>query len=216
MDNSFYLKKIISAYNKCSLLTKIHITIRYYTCPFLWIERYVPNKGIIIDYGCGHGIFSHMLSLKSPERVVYAFDISDKKMKEAKKSIRHADKIKFVERFDLSGLLTVADCVVILDVLSYLSGDERQELLRMLYKSLKPGSVLLIKDIDKASTLKYLLLFLQELIAVRVLGITKAHELNFFKKSCFYDFLQNAGFRVNTIDMSRGSLYPHTAFICKK
>ena len=49
-------------YKYSSLLTRLHVWIRVKTCPFLEIEKLIPKDGQIIDYGCGHGVFSHILS----------------------------------------------------------------------------------------------------------------------------------------------------------
>ena len=63
-------RQIISAYKNSPLLDRMHVYLRLKTCPFDLVEEKMPMNGIILDFGCGHGIFSHLLALKSKERKI--------------------------------------------------------------------------------------------------------------------------------------------------
>src|SRR6266566_4223893 len=46
------------AYRDRPLPARLHIMIRFLTCPFLRIVKYVPQGAKILDIGAGHGVFS--------------------------------------------------------------------------------------------------------------------------------------------------------------
>ncbi len=206
---------ILKVYKKANLGTRFHVFLRYRTCPFLEIEAYVPKRGIIIDFGCGHGIFSHILAGKSSLRQVVAYDISSHRIREAKKSLMPKERIAFTQVFE-EGYLRQADSIVMLDVACYLSDSERALLLQDFYANLKKGAVLIIKDACQEFSWKYAWTYLQEMIMVKLLKVTEAGQLNFYKEGAFSSLLRKIGFCVQVLDLNKGYCYPHKAFICTK
>jgi hypothetical protein len=81
---------------------------------------------------------------------------------------------------------------------------------------MKEEAILVIKDIQKKLSIKYSWLYLQELIAVKLLKITEARLLNFFNADYFSGLLKDIGFEVQIVDISKNYLYPHILFICRK
>lgn len=207
---------ILKIYRNNSMLTRLHVWVRFKTCPFLSIEEFIPQKGMIIDYGCGHGVFSHILSIMSPERDVYGIDMSKEKIEEAKKSEEKNSRVSFSNDSNSDNLIKQADAIAIVDVLCYFSDADRKKAIKRFYEILKKDAVLVIKDIDSSFSLKYFWLYVQEFLAVKICGITKARLLNFFKAKNFVMFLEEVGFKVQIVDLSRHYLYPHVAFVCRK
>lgn len=216
MHNSFD-SNLLKIYKNCRPCTKLHLLARFYTCPFFEVETYVPMNGLILDYGCGHGIFSHILSRLSEERRVFGYDISSPKINQAMKSSENNLRPRFIENsFEAESLIKKADCIVFLDVFYCYPTGEREEFLKWLYANIKPGAILIIKDQDRQLSVKFLFLYLQEILAVMVLKITKSKGLFFFSKEYLLDLLKGIGFSVEVQDLSKGYLYPHIAFICRK
>lgn len=211
------LAKIINIYKKFSFLTKIHIWVRYKTCPFLDIEQFIPKEGLIVDYGCGFGIFAHILSILSPKRKIFAFDISKTKIEEAKNTVNIDRRINFSsDKNQIEEMIKSADCVALLDVICYFSNQEREKALKSFYKNLKKGSILIIKDVQKKFSIKYFLLFFQEIIAVKIIKITEADSLNFFNCEYLHNLIKGIGFKVKVVDLSKNYLYPHILYFCTK
>ena len=206
---------LLQAYKKANLGTRLHVFLRYRTCPFLEIEAHVPKSGLIVDFGCGHGIFSHILVKKSSLRQVIAYDISSLKIREAKKSLMPQERIAFTQVFEES-TVRQADSIVMLDVACYFSDSERGKLLQNIYADLKKGAVLIIKDVCREFSWKYAWVYLQEMIAVKLLKLTEASQLNFYKEETFSSLLRKIGFSVQVLDLDKGYGYPHKAFICTK
>lgn len=211
------VKELMQIYQNNSFLTRLHAWIRLHTCPFLAIEELVPKKGVIVDYGCGHGLFAHLLWHSSQQRVIYGFDIHQRKIEEADKTQKNGKRIIFFDdQNNAAALVKEADCIVVLDVLCYLSDQERRELLENFYHQFNSKTILVIKDINKSLSLKYLWTYLQEMLFVKLLKVTRARELNFFESKYLFKLLQDIGFTVEKKDISKGYLYPHTLFVCRK
>ncbi|MFH0826372.1 MAG: class I SAM-dependent methyltransferase [Candidatus Omnitrophota bacterium] len=206
---------ILKAYKKSNLGTRLHVFLRFKTCPFLEIEAYVPKSGFIIDFGCGHGVFSHILTKKSSLRQVIAYDTSSYKIREAKKSLMPQEKVTFSQVLQ-EGAVRQADSIVMLDVACYLSDSEREKLLKNLYAELKKGAMLIIKDVCRELSWKYAWVYLQELIIVKLLKLTEANQLNFYKEETFSSLLRKIGFSVQVLNLDKAYCYPHKAFICTK
>jgi len=207
---------ILNIYRHNTLFDRLHVWIRFKTCPFLAIERFIPKTGMIIDYGCGHGIFSHILSMMSADRIVYGVDASISKIEAAKKTVTQENNLKFLNNTDIDSLIKVADCIALLDVICYFSKREQENILRRFYQHLKQGAILIIKDINKEFSLKFIWLYLQEIIAVKILKITQGSYLNFLNAGYLSNLLKDIGFEVNMVKLDKNYLYPHIAFICKK
>lgn len=211
------LSKIINIYRKSSFFIKIYLWIRYKTCPFLRIEQFVPKKGLIIDYGCGYGIFTHILSILSSEREIHGFDISKPRINEAKKTIRIDKKINFLDdNNQIEDIIKISDCLTMLDVICYFPNQEKEKIFESLHKNLRKNSILIIKDIQKKISTKYFWNYIQEIFAVKIIKITKADSLNFCNSKYMCNLLQDIGFKVRVVDISKNYLYPHILYICTK
>lgn len=217
MKKNSILLKTIDTYRRSNFLIKIYTWIRYITCPFLRIEQFVPKKGLIIDYGCGYGIFSNILSILSREREIYGFDISQTRIEEAEKIITKDKKINFLsDKNKIEALIKISDCVTMIDVICYFPEHEKEKILKSVYNNFKAGSILIIKDIQKKISIKYFWNYIQEIFAVKIIKITKADSLNFFNSEYMCNLLQNIGFKVRVVDISKNYLYPHILYFCTK
>src|SRR3989344_947671 len=50
--------------------------LKFYFAPLVQIETLIPNKGLIVDLGCGYGIFSHYIGIAESKRIVLGFDLN--------------------------------------------------------------------------------------------------------------------------------------------
>lgn len=215
--NSIGESSILSVYRNNGIFARLHVWLRLKTCPFSLVEKFIPAKGVVMDYGCGHGIFAHMLYLASSSRKIYGVDISAAKLNEARKACAD-NTIQFLcgDKESIKPLLTQLDCLVMLDVLCYFKEKEKREALVLFYEGLKPGASLIIKDIRCSFSVKFIWLYLQEILAVKLLRITKARSLSFFSIEYLSNLLKDIGFDVDVLDLSGGYAYPHVLYICRK
>ena len=59
---------------------RAHLAIRYRLCPFKAIAEHVPRSGDLLEFGCGHGLFSIFLAAESASRRVFGCDIDRAKI----------------------------------------------------------------------------------------------------------------------------------------
>ena len=64
---------------------------------------------------------------------------------------------------------------------------------------MKPGGKLLLKEMDRSITWKYALLYVEETVAVKILGLTLGKEFAFAKPGEIRRTLEEAGFEVEEI-----------------
>jgi glycosyltransferase involved in cell wall biosynthesis len=210
--------KIKKIYNKADFWTRIYIFGRFKTCPFDKIEKFIPKKGNIVDLGCGTALLLNFLTLEQGERSLFGFDIDKRKISVAMESVKGRHGISIEEKDINSDSLALpkAGCITFLDVLSYFDFSKKKKLLVRLYDFLEPDGLLIIKDIDRNFSLKYLFAFFQEFLAVKVLGLTSADGLYFADKKSYLSLLKECKFITNVFDLSKGYLYPHILYVCHK
>lgn len=227
----FYPEIIFFSYNKAiySRMRKLHKKInvasraydfvRFYTCPFVEIKKFVPQEGTIVDLGCGTGIFLNMLGINSSNNTqLIGFDKDRKKLKLAAESVNANSKIKFLEGdignddFNPPG----AKCFTFIDSLYYLAPKQKIKVLSKCFNALDEGGMIIIKDIAKAFNLKFIWLYLQEFIMVKVLRFTSGSGLYFENARQQAALLEKVGFSVKMFDLSKGYLYPHIMYVAYK
>lgn len=178
--NSFQIKKILSCYTNISFLTKLHIYIRLQRSYFEEVERYIPKKGQILDFGCGHGFFSLYLS-ESQNRIITGVDISKKKIEAANKA-KHGENIHFIyspEPIKLLEKRLYYDGIAILNVLYLISVENQLEIIAKAKQSLKPKGKLLIMEHDAHKKIRTLYTKLREYIMVKILHLTYGKTLTY-------------------------------------
>jgi len=210
------MHKALSCYRDFPVMARLHNRIRHWTCPFSRIEPYVPRGGVIYDLGCGHGLFSLFLALSSGERIIEGYDLSEEKIGVAREAARDVPNAEFRQADILEQELGTCDAVVILDVLYLIPYVKQEEIISRCRELLRPGGLLLIKTTDKRPRWKYLWAYFQEILAVKLLGITMGHELYFRESGDFVGLLERLGFRVRVERIDRGYPYPHVMFVCTK
>lgn len=219
----FSRKKIIYRelkilYKKTGLKTKIYNLIRFNTCPFDVIKKFIPEEGKIVDLGCGTGLFLNKLRLNPGNRILFGFDKDKRKIKIAMESLNGGKDIKFnVENIISNDFnLPKAKCVTLIDILCYLSFNQKRDLLKKCFQALDLDGSLIIKDINKEFSLKFLWAFLQEFLTVRVFRLTSAEGLYFGNKKEYLSLLKESGFITEAHDLSKGYFYPHILYVGKK
>jgi len=145
MKENIIRKEILKKYKNCNWIHRNFIAIRSNRDCFKIIEKEVPKIGIIIDLGCGHGYFSHFLALTSPNRKIIGIDDDISKIKVAKK-FNDTKNLKFLAGDIRKVNIPPANAIVLLDVLFYLNDRDKEGLIKEIFKKLKKGGLLIIKE----------------------------------------------------------------------
>lgn len=190
------MAKALSAYSRESLMTRLHLFTRSLVCPFGQILPYLPRKGRILDVGCGHGIFPNLMYYdpRNEAREICGTDHADNKIEVARRNA--PAKVAFSNaplRDMVSGSF---DAISIVDVLYTVKLDRWKAILDECYRLLRPGGVLIVKEVIDRPRWKLFAIMLEERLAVDILKITKGEEPHWESAERYRDAVEQSGFTV--------------------
>lgn len=145
------IKALYSGWGWVSLFTRI----RFFTAPYAQLVPLVPRDGLIVDLGCGYGIFSNLLGMCSPERTVVGVDFDAFKIARAPRGLPN---VRFMRGDVTRSDIAEARCILLIHVLHHLNSYEEQEaLLTTCFRKLRRGGKLIVTEIDVKPRLKFFL-----------------------------------------------------------
>jgi 2-polyprenyl-3-methyl-5-hydroxy-6-metoxy-1,4-benzoquinol methylase len=197
------------AYRAHSLGARLHVLIRYLTCPFSRVLRAIPRDALsLLEIGAGHGVFSTLAAARGVSRVV-AVEPDLRKM-------QRVDAIAQVAGFD-DAIRGTFDVVAMLDILYAIPIADWDALLDRAFARLTPGGTLIIKEQDPAAKVKNAWNRAQEWLSEKFLGITMANAFNYETREVFIARLQRHGFReVTSRRIDFGYPHPHVLYVARK
>ena len=143
--------RIISAY---AGLIKLYAFVRFKIIHIRFleeIEQYLPDRGEILDLGCGFGLFAMYMALSKPNAHVIGLDVNARRLQTAREAAAKLG-IRNVS-FDQQDLRdwhpgqTMAGAYA-LDVFHHIPPESGDRLFSDLYAHIEPGGRFLLKDID--------------------------------------------------------------------
>jgi SAM-dependent methyltransferase len=178
------------------------------------IEQHLPARGLVVDVGCGFGLFTLYLALRRPQCQFVGVELSAPRVAQAtraaeKLSVRNAQFIcadsasgEFPERFK------AAYCT---DLLHHLRPEDGDQLIARLYKGLEPGGAIVIKDITTHPRPMLWFTFMLDLLFNPKDSFYYRHALTWM------DRLGEIGFDALSVYPLRNVLpYPHFILIGRK
>lgn len=202
--------EIKNLYNFLGFADRMYIKLRWRLCPFTVLEHFLPKSGKIIDLGCGYGMLANLAALNSAERDVYGFDLSQKRINIAKRTVKNRNNLHFELKNVRDLKLNSCDAIVMSDFLHHIPYKEQENLIRQAKDKLKKNGILIIQDIDKRPLFKYLF------------AVTLDNLLNLFprlyyrKANSFKNMLERNSFSVSVVRVDKKLPLPDILFICKK
>lgn len=189
---------------------------RHLLAPLGQIAREVPARGKILDLGCGHGLFTNLLALGSPERSLLGVDPAPAKIEVARRSSAGLPNV----RYQIGEIGDLAerdfDAIAILDVLYLLPDAAKLAVLRRCHELLKPDGVLLVKTNDTRPRWQYAVVRLEEELMVKLLAFTHGGQLHFRGIPEYTALLERAGFSGRVLDLPTPLPVPHRLYVCRK
>jgi SAM-dependent methyltransferase len=202
-------EEIVRLYPRLSPWGRLYFALRFLICPFRRVESAAPKSGVVVDIGCGYGLFANLLAVRSGARQVMGCDIDAARINVAHSSVGSRNNICFSVSNEVVTLPS-CDAVTLVDVLHHVAPDVRSRLLQDIFQKLRPGGTLVIKDIDKIPRFKYLWNYLHDWVMTR-------------GSSCYYlgslemcRLLEGIGFVVAAEPLETRDPYPHILYRCTK
>lgn len=188
--------------------TRLHILIRYLTCPFSRLLRFVPREArAFLEIGAGHALFSRLVAARGVPRVV-AVEPDTRK-------IGCVDGVRYVAGFDRA-IRGRFDVIAVVDVLYAIPLAAWDDILTRAHERLAPSGVLLVKEMDPSSIKNRWNAF-QERISMKLLRITLAETFNYESREAFAARLQRIGFiEVTSTRIDSGYPHPHLVYAARK
>jgi 2-polyprenyl-3-methyl-5-hydroxy-6-metoxy-1,4-benzoquinol methylase len=214
-------REVFDLYAGQSLRVRVHVRVRWRTCPFPAVAARVPEAGRILDVGCGHGVFSAFLALQSERREVLGIDPAEDKVFAAQAAAEAAARkgrtnLQFA-RLDEEALPDGPwDAIVLVDVLYLLEPERQQSLLERCARALAPGGLLIIKEVADTPRWKAAWNRMQETLSVRILGITRGKRLYFLPPARHAAWLAATGLEVAEYALDKGYVHPHHLIVARR
>jgi SAM-dependent methyltransferase len=186
---------------------RAHVIGRFLTCPFLRVLSHLPPGGRVLDLGAGHGTLAR-LAAEGGAAAVVAVEPDIRKMLPV---TRHP-RVRFVAGY-AGAVAGTFDAVTILDVLYRIPLAGWDPLLAAAFARLRPGGLLLLKEMDPEHRLKGTWNRTQERIA-DLLGMTLGEAFTYETRDQLRARLTRHGFeRFEAIEVGAG--YPHAHMLYK-
>jgi len=203
--------QLLERYSPLSPWESFYLRTRWRLCPFEAVESHVPRKGRILDFGCGYGMLSNFLALKSPERRVLGIDLNRARIEVAKRSSKGHREISFQlgDVRDFQGI--PFDAVVMTDVLHHIDDDNVRVLLRIIRSCLSDEGILAVLDVDRSPFRKFYTAYVID----RLLNLTRS--LHYRSRSLLRGLLGQSGFWVHqVVPADRGLPLSDVIYLCRK
>lgn len=182
--------------------------IRFFTAPYVQLEKLIPPKGLIIDLGCGYGIFSNFLGLTGPKREILGIEFDGGKIDLADRGV---ENVKFL-RADITKIkVKKAKAILLVHVLHHLNSFEEQErLIKKCGAKLKKDGQVFIVEVDQQPKWKYLLGWLADHL------LYCGNKIYYRFPHQYLSLFTKLGFRVKIIRADKDKPFAHLIYVLRK
>lgn len=194
-----------------SLFTRI----RFWDAPYITVEKYIPKSGLIVDLGCGEGIFTNFLGLVSKKRKLLGLEV--------KTRITLADRGLPNVKFKLADITKTkiprCDAIILFHVLHHLESFEQQKkILKDCIKNLKRKGRLIIVEIDTKPLFKFFITWVTDHFITPWLFEGKFYESRIYFRNSkqWHKLFEELRIFSSEVRCDKHKPFSHTIFICQK
>jgi len=176
------------------------------------IGQYLPERGRVVDVGCGFGLFALYFAATHPGLTIRGIDLDEARIAMATRAaarlgLRNAS----FERGDATrlGLDGAVDCVYMLDIIHHIPRSAVLPLLETIAGALASDGTLIVKDVDARPFHKMAFTW-----ALDKLMDWKA-DVNYWHSAAFSALLRERGFQTYSHAMLDILPYPHVLHVAR-
>jgi 2-polyprenyl-3-methyl-5-hydroxy-6-metoxy-1,4-benzoquinol methylase len=190
---------------------RLHILIRFLTCPFLRTVADIPENARLLDVGAGHSLLGVLLADRVREVVSVEPDLRKSFLPPP------SPKIRKVAGYDDCIRGEDFDAATLYDVIYRMPVDVRRALFARLFARLRPGGVVVVKEMDTQHRWKMGWTHFQEWLSDRFLHLTLGEGLVFQSTPELEAMLREIGFtNFEARRIDRGYPHPHIVYTARK
>lgn len=204
------LRFLHGVYHRYPAGHRLHVLIRFFSCPFLRTLGDVPAGARMLEIGAGHGIYCYLMA-RDGSRQVLAVEPDTRKSVQA-----HTAGVRWIAGFD-DCVRGSFDAIVIYDATYRMPIDYRTALYRRVYERLRPGGTFVLKDMDPERRLKMSWARVQEWLSDKLLKVSLGSGFIYQTRGEVEATLRSLGFtefRARAID--RGYPHPHIIYTARR
>lgn len=193
-------------------MIRLKVVYRPLICPFHELLALIPQGASVFDLGCGAGAFLRLVAETRSPVSLGGIEISSTLIDNARELLSHWPGKQRLESYDggtIPDWIVQYDYVTLIDVLHHIPAIRQESFLTMLHAKMKPGSKLILKDIDAGRRILVLFNKLHDFVVAREIG----HELS---AQHVHALAASIGFETCPPHMTRMWVYPHFTLICEK
>lgn len=182
--------------------------------PFLEeIGQYLPASGDVLDLGCGFGLFSLFYAMTKPGLKIVAVDLDARRVAAAASSAEYLELTNVAyEASDVTTWTTDRqfDAVYMLDLLHHLPQSRVPGFLAHVARHVRPGGIVIIKDVADRPRYKMLFTLLLDRLLVGM------EPIRYWPPTELMTILTGLGFDVAMHRMNDVLPYPHILYVCRR
>lgn len=216
MQTTITNKEIInflkSNYTATSFIDGLKIKYRSIICPFTDLITKVKPGEKVGDIGCGSGQFLLLVSKFAQPSHLYGIEISDRLIQNA---VNLFGKTKFpnygfsvYNGSDFPGDLGSMDIIFLIDVIHHVPSRQLETFLANVYKVMKPGARLVLKDINACSPLVIFNKIHDAVFSGETGSEIRMHQA--------ISILEKIGFNIAETNKRTMYVYPHYTIVANK
>lgn len=191
------------------LWPRLYVFLRFLILPVFKIDKLLPQKGSILDVGCGYG-FTSMFFAKNKKRKVTGLELNSSRVALAKKVSSNMTNISFETSNLIDNNQLKFDAIIAIDLLHHINPLQKNIFLKNSFSKLNKNGVLIIKDINNKPLFKYYWNYIHDLI------MTKFSSLYFLSDLQLESLLIKNNFKIIKQGKYFSLFYPHIFYVCQK